>query len=320
MDELWQRYRLFWTPVLIGFGAFLVGLIAVHVASDDPKVARGGVTRATSKVKNMKQPDARKATVLKARGESLREQARDWAKRVDQASGQAGEETTAAAEQALRAAILRGASEQEASNPQLLRARFDDDAVAADKAYKRFVHLAETHATALRSGDPNVAGMQLLSDVWNELRVRANRANVEVGPAAVQLGFGSIGSVSRATLTARVLNLALVARIVDIAIRNDVKRIDQVSIPNQVDPGDPLEFLLLWPVEVVLIADMAAVKDVIKGVTDPAHPVPLEGARLLQPRKGVGAGQRGLVQFSIKASSAIVRPDVSLNLDQEEDQ
>ena len=29
MDELWQRYRTFWTPVLIGLGVFLIGVIAV---------------------------------------------------------------------------------------------------------------------------------------------------------------------------------------------------------------------------------------------------------------------------------------------------
>ena len=39
MDELWQRYRSFWTPVLIGLGVFLVGLIVVHVVSDDPEAA-----------------------------------------------------------------------------------------------------------------------------------------------------------------------------------------------------------------------------------------------------------------------------------------
>ena len=38
MDELWQRYRSFWIPVLIGLGVFLIGLIAVHVISDDPEV------------------------------------------------------------------------------------------------------------------------------------------------------------------------------------------------------------------------------------------------------------------------------------------
>ena len=49
MDELWQRYRTFWTPVLIGLGVFLVGVIAVHVISDDPDKAKARMTSAESK-------------------------------------------------------------------------------------------------------------------------------------------------------------------------------------------------------------------------------------------------------------------------------
>ena len=318
VDELWQRYRSFWTPVLIGFGVFLVGLIAVHIASDDPKVDAAKLSKERSKVKNMQRPDPTKATTLEARGDALRTQARAWAQRLDPSGGTSGKELPLAVEDALRASILRGASDEEAANPERLKARFDDDATAADKAYKRFLSLRDAHVEALRGGDPNVAGSQLLSDVWNELRIRANRSNVEIGPAALQLGFGSIGSVSRATLGSRVLNLALVARIVDTAIRNDVERIDQISVPTAVDPAGAQEFMVLWPVEVVLVGDMAAVKQVLDMLTDPAHPIPFESARLMQPKKSTG--RRGLVQLGLKVDSVLVRPDVSLNLEQGEDQ
>lgn len=320
MDELWQRYRTFWTPVLIGLGAFLVGLIAVHIASDNPKVARGQMAKAQTKVRNMKQPSPQKARLVSDRGEALRKEARTWAVQLDQAGGRSGEEMIVASEQALRAAVLRGAPEEEARNAERLKARFDDDAVAADKAYKRFLKLSADHEKALQTDDPNVAGSQLLSDVWDELRVRANRADVEIGPAASQLGFGSIGSVSRATLTSRVLNLALIARIVDTAIRSGVELIDQIQVPNQVDPGSPQDFIVLWPVEVVMVGDMGAVKQVLDLLTDPANPVPLEDSRLVQPKKAAAGARRGMVQLSLKAASAIVRPDVDLNLDQEEDQ
>jgi len=320
VDELWQRYRTFWTPVLIGLGAFLVGLIAVHIASDNPKVAKGHMKKSQTKVRNMKQPSPQKARLVSDRGEALLKEGRSWAQQLDQADGRSGEEMVVASEQALRAAILRGAAEDEAADAERLKERFDDDAVAADKAYKRFLKLKRDHAEALQTGDPNVAGSQLLSDVWNELRVRANRADVEIGPAASQIGFGAIGSVSRATLTSRVLNLALVARIVDTAIRNGVELIDQVQVPNQVDPGSPQDFIVLWPVEVVMIGDMAAVKRVLDMLTDPANPVPLEDSRLVQPKKAASGARRGMVQLSLKAVSAIVRADVDLNLDQEEDQ
>jgi len=319
VDELWQRYRTFWTPVLIGMGAFLVGLIVVHIMSDDPKVGARELRNAKSKVRNMKQPDPQKARILSERGEALRQETRDWAARIDQADGRRGEEMLVAAEQALRAAILRGAPEEEAASAERLKVRFDGDAFAADKAYKRFLFLKKEHGEALQTGDPNVAGMQLLTEVWNELRVRANRADVEIGPAAVQLGFGAIGSVSRATLPSRVLNLALVARIVDCAIRNDVERIDRIGIPTVVDPGSPQDFIVLWPVDIDLIGSMAAVKQVLDMLTDPAEPVPIENSRLLHPKKGASGGRRGLVHLHVKASSAIVRPDVPLNLDQEED-
>ena len=319
MDELWQRYRMFWTPVLIGIGVFLVGVIAVHIISDNPAVAKQRMKKAQGKLTKMKMPDRGKAAVIKERGEALKVETRVWAQRIDQTGAKPGEEAIAAATQALRASFLRGAPDDVAKRPALLKAMFEDDAVAAGKAYKRFQQAVSVHTDLLRSGDPNVAWSRLLSDVWSDLRVRANRADVEIGPAAEQLGFGAISSVSRATLTARVLNLALIARVVDVAIRSGVEAIDQLHVPTTIDPGAPQAFIVLWPVEVTLLGDLAAVKQVLDLLTDPAHPVPLDGTRFTQPKRAA-QGQTGLVQFSFRASSVIVRPDVSLGLDVEEDQ
>ena len=73
MDELWQRYRTFWTPVLIGLGVFLVGVIVVHIMSDDPEVGKQRVMGAQSKLKSMQAPSPKKASALRTRGEGLRE-------------------------------------------------------------------------------------------------------------------------------------------------------------------------------------------------------------------------------------------------------
>lgn len=316
MDELWQRYRTFWTPVLIGLGAFLVGIIAVHILSDNPARAQDRMQQGDRRLKRMLMPDARKATVHKERGDALAADNVGWATRLNQTGEASQDVVDAAAEQALRAAILRGAEAQEASVPARLKSRFEDDEVAAHKALLRYERLRAQHVEALRGGDPNVAFSRLLSDTWNDLRVRANRADVELN--AEQLGFGSIGSVSRATLPGRVLNLALVARICDAAIRHGVESIESVQVPANLEPGSPEDFLVLWPVDVVIVGDLAAVRHVLDLLTDPAHPVPLESSRIAQPRRS-GAGT-GIVELAVRASSVIVRPDVDLNLDSEVDE
>lgn len=327
MDELWQRYRTFWTPVLIGLGVFLVGVIAVHVISDDPDQAAARMRSAELRLRKMKAPDARKTTLLRNRGEAFKANvmgaadsgALGWAARVNQAGTESDDVVAAAADQALRAAVLRGAPKDIESSPVALAARFDEDPVAAGKAYRRFQRLLAQHQDTLRTGDPNVAWSRLLSDVWSDLRLRANRADVEISPVADQLGFSSISSVSRATLPSRVLNLALIARIVDVAIRQGAQSIDSIQIPSNVDPGSPDDFMVLWPVEVALVADMATVRHVLDLLTDSAHPVPLDFARLTQPKAGRSGGGSGLVQLSLKASSALVRPAADLKLDAEEE-
>ncbi len=327
MDELWQRYRTFWTPVLIGLGVFLVGVIAVHVISDDPDKAAGRMRSAENRLEKMKRPDSRKTALLKGRGEAFKEHvmgiadatAAGWAQRLNQAGASVDDVVAAGAEQALRASIVRGAPEDVARSAAALAERFDDDDVAAGKAYKRFNRLLAEHQDTLRTGDPNVAWSRLLSDVWTDLRIRANRADVEISPIADQLGFGSISSVSRATLTARVLNLALIARIVDIAIREGAESIDSIVIPTNVDPGAPDEFMVLWPVELTLTGEMTAVRRLMDMFTDPANPVPLEYARQMQPKARGSADRSGLVQFSAKVSSALIRPAADLKLDAEEE-
>ncbi|MDJ0520439.1 MAG: hypothetical protein QNJ90_00035 [Planctomycetota bacterium] len=327
MDELWQRYRTFWTPVLIGLGVFLVGVIAVHVISDDPDKASSSMSRKESRLRKMKQPDSRKTSLLRTRGEALKANvmgaadsaALGWAQRVNQSGAEVDDIVAQAADQALRAAILRGAPEDVASNANSLGARFDGDAVAAGKAYRRFQQTLAGHQDTLRTGDPNVAWSRLLSDVWSDLRIRANRADVEISPIADQLGFSTIGSVSRATLPARVLNLALVARVIDVAIREGAESIESIQIPTNVDPGQPDDFLVLWPVDIVLVGDVTTVRYLLDVLTDPANPVPLEFARLTQPKASRTAGRSGLVQLSLKASSALVRPAADLKLDAEEE-
>lgn len=328
MDELWQRYRTFWTPVLIGLGVFLVGVIVVHIMSDDPEVERGRVESAQRKLKKMEAPSSKKASTLRQRAEGLRtdvvgpedSSGAGWAARLDQVGGERKDLVAEAAEQALRAAIVRGAPEGEASKAGELKARFDGDEVAADKAYRRFERLVEQHRETLRSGDPNVAFSRLLSDVWSELRIRANRADVEIAPQAEQLGFGSIASVDRATLPARVLNLALASRLADVAIREEVEVIDMFTIRSTIEPGNPTDFISLWPIDVTIKGDMAAVKRILDLLTDPAQPIPLETTSLKQARRRGAKVANGLVQFSVRASSILVRPDVNLGLDVEEDE
>jgi len=327
VDELWQRYRTFWTPVLIGLGVFLVGVIAVHVISDDPEVEASKMDAAEARLRKMKQPEARTTSALKSRADAFQAQvlgtaetaAATWAARLNQTGRKADDLVGAGAEQALRASILRGAPDEIARNPKALAARFDDDEVAADRAYKRYEKTLERQRETLRTGDANVAWAGLLSDVWADIKVRANRADVELSPIADQLGFGSISSVSAATLPARVLNLALAARVADIAIREGVESIDSIQIPTNVDPGNPEEFMVLWPIEIVLTGDVGTIRHLMDMLTDPTNPVPLDYARMMQPKAGGSDERQGLIQFSMKASSAVIRPNADLKLDAEEE-
>ena len=75
----------------------------------------------------------------------------------------------------------------------------------------------------LRTQDPNVAFSRIKADVVQTLSVRANRADVDVGTSAEEFGLGSIASVDRAELPRRLANLALIATVLDVAIRENVR-------------------------------------------------------------------------------------------------
>ena len=47
MDELWQRYRTFWTPVLIGVGVFLAAWALGGIVAFVIRTAKGRFASAT---------------------------------------------------------------------------------------------------------------------------------------------------------------------------------------------------------------------------------------------------------------------------------
>ena len=58
MDELWQRYRAFWLPVLYGVGAFLAGLIVVHIVTPDPEAGQSQNAARVRTISNFTAPTA----------------------------------------------------------------------------------------------------------------------------------------------------------------------------------------------------------------------------------------------------------------------
>ncbi|MGE0191676.1 MAG: hypothetical protein AB7T63_06490 [Planctomycetota bacterium] len=315
MDELWQRYRTFWTPVLIGVGVFLVGIIAVHIVTKDPEVQKRLLTSDQRKLRDMKRPERGVADELRKLTTDLDAQATSWATRLDssRSGGQALIEQ--ATDRALRAAVLRGASDAEARDTARLAARFDDDEVAAERAVRRFVSLKDQNIELLRSGDPNVAFGRLLNEVWTALRVRANRADMEI---ADTLGFDAVASVNRATLPGRVMTLALVADLADLAIRGGVSAFDLVKLEPNIAPGQPTDFVTEWPVTVSLEGPYGAIARIIDRVTDPQHAEALLGATLKQPGGRTGRTPDGVVRFDATIGAAVVRPGVDLGLDRSE--
>ena len=314
MDELWQRYRTFWTPVLIGVGVFLVGVIAVHIASKDPDRQKALLVREQGQLRQMKRPERGVAQRLRERTGELDAQVQAWARRLDTTRSAGERLLEEAVDRALRATFLRGADDAEARDARRLAARFEDDEVAADRAWRRFSTLRDQHVELLRSGDPNVAFGRLLSEVWSTLRVRANRADMEI---ADSLGFGTVASVNRATLPARALTLALVAEIADVAIRGGMNALDQVRIDANVKPGQPTDFLTEWPVTVSMEGPYGAVLAVVSRLTAPTAPETLLGAVLSQPRGRTGRTPDGIVRFEATVAATVVRAGMDLGLDRE---
>jgi hypothetical protein len=315
MDELWQRYRTFWMPLLIGLGVFLVGLIAVHVVTDDPAVWQGRVQEKGRDLSSKKVPERGKIENTKTGAEALKTRVDDWTKRLDQAG--LADPLEVGVSEALRAAILRGqdpdalraaaARPDDPSSVEVLRA-FDGDDVAASHAVQRFEQVRTERVGMLRTGDPNVGFVRLLSDVSSELDVRANRADVAL--RVDNLGFqGASLQVSRVTLPQRVLNLALIAEVVDLAIRNGADAIDDIRFENRANPD---VFVREWPVTFSLRGDMAALRPILSRLTRPDSPYPLLRLLLSQPRRS--APEEGIVQLEFTASSVELRPNDDLDL------
>jgi hypothetical protein len=308
VDELWQRYRTFWIPVLYGVGAFLAGLIVVHVITSDPEA---GVSQNDSKIAQIKKFTAPTGNQLKGARDNaatLRTAVEAKARLLDQRHADGEDFIVAFVRQALRAAILRGAEPAELE-------RFDGDANARDQASARFEKLVGDSVDRLRNQDPNVAFSRLRADVVGELEIRANRADVDVTNGADQFGLGAVASVERAELPRRLANLALIATVLDAAIREGVRAIDGVSI---LSPETRLTtqaadaFLSEWPVKIDLTGTPDSLTALLNLLTDPANPTPIGTCSWKQTQK-----KDGLVKAEMRLYSVRVRPSVSLGLDNE---
>jgi hypothetical protein len=310
MDELWQRFRTFWTPVLWGIGVFLAGLIAVHVMTPDPEAGEAANRRLIASIRDRSAPTPAQIAAAKRGAEALEERANDWASRLDQRRGDGKDPeekdlVRAAVAEALTAAILRGGGGE---------AAFDGDAAAAAQAKARYDQVVEDSLALLKTQDPNVGYSRLQAEVVQELAGRANRADVDVD--ADDFGLSAVTSIDRAELPRRLLNLALIARVVDLAVRSGVRSIDSVSIQT---PDVALEalasdaFLSMWPVEFAITGEPAALQEVVDALTDPTHPT------ALGPCSWKALGKKSdLVKATMRVYSVRVRPSAPLGLETEE--
>jgi hypothetical protein len=310
VDELWQRFRTFWTPVLWGIGVFLAGLIVVHIVTPDPEVGTTANARLAQSIKNRSAPTPQQISQAKAGAEALEGRVASWSGLFDQRRGEGKDPdekdlVRAAAEEALAAAILRGSGDV---------SEFDGDAAAAAQARARYDRAVEESLALLKTQDPNVGYSRLQAEVVGELAVRANRADVDVEPE--EFGLSAVTSIDRAELPHRLLNLALIARVVDVAIRQGVRSIDSILLESSdasLGAMNAAAFLSLWPVEVTLTAEPDALRGVLAMLTDPARPTVL-GSSVW---KAVGK-KSDLVKATMRLYSVRVRPSASLRLDSEE--
>lgn len=316
MDELWQRYRTFWTPVLIGLGVFLIGLIAVHVMTDDPEDAARALAMERTKLARKVEPTRQQIESQKRLVAQLSADVEAWAPRLDQGGASKSDVIELAVDQALRASFLRGATSAEAkSESTLARKYFGGDEVAAGIAMRKFEKTRSERIDTLRTADPNVGFSRVLMDVWSDLKVRANRADVEM--RADRLGFASVTSVTRATLPQRLLNLALVARIVNASIVGGIEVVEQIQV-DRPQPVSADEFLSEWWVDFTLTGPMSAVRSVLGLAVDPEDPITLGDTSVTTPRGG--SSLDGRAQLRMKAYSIRVQPEVDLRLGQEEEE
>ena len=321
MDELWQRYRSFWTPVLIGLGVFLLGLIVVHIVSDDPEAANGKLVSTSRSLGKMTEPSNAQTKNWPLNAEAYRERVAEFAARLDQAGGQDAYEY--AVQVSLQAAILRGAEADAlraaVANPDApssgdVLAPFEYDPVQAGRALARYEAIRLDRLTLLRTGDPNVGFSRLLNDVTTELGMRANRADIEIRPDA--LGYEGVTSVTRASLPQRLLNLALVSQIVDLGIRSGIRSVEEVRFDQRVTLDGGEVFLRQYPVTFTVRGDMTSLRPILALLTDPAKTVALTHLALSQPPRGTPL--EGIVQLNATATSVVVRPEASLELDKED--
>jgi hypothetical protein len=302
MDELWQRYRSFFRPVLMGLGVFLLGLIVVHIITPDPEQAAADADAAERRLKALQEPGDRVAATLTDNADRFTASVKTLGGALDLSA--TGKDSIAlAVERTLTAAILRGGGGT---------AAFDGDSAAASEARAEYDRLVKERTALFRTSNPNVAFSALLADVWGVLRTRANRADMDLD--ADQLGFAVIGSISRAELPRRLANLALVTRVTDVAIRHGAVSLDDVRFDNRPTPG-PDAFLQEWPVTVVLTAPARCVEAVLDLLTDPSQPVPVGPVAVNQPRRGKPG--LGIVELSVTADCVAVNPNAGLNLAEE---
>ncbi len=314
MDELWQRYRTFWTPVLIGLGVFLVGVIAVHVMTDDPEKLNNQLSLQMTKLGRKEAPSSGQIRAQAETAGAFSARNTTWATRLDQTAGLEGDLIEQAVDQSLRASLLRGASAQEAKSDAALAKHFDGSAVAAGIARRKFETMRQERIDLLRTADPNVGISRLMTDVYNELRVRANRADVDL--RADRLGFTSMTSVDATTLPQRLLNLALVARIVNAAIVSGMETIDHIQIDRAL-PANSEAFMNEWWVRFVVTGPMSGAKTVLAMLSDKDAAVPLHDTTLSIPKGR--SPLSGTVTLEARAYSMRVNLDTKINLSEEEE-
>lgn len=306
MDELWQRYRAFWTPVLWGIGAFLAGLIVVHILTDDPETGVRANENLAKSIKSKIAPTPAQISVARASTEELDKRTVAFARLIDQRHGDSEDAYEAFVDQALTAAIQRGTRP---ADP----AAFDGDTAAAAQANARFDQLRADRLASIRSQDPNVSFSRLKADVVQELAVRANRADVDVDVEEFGL---SIASVDRSSIVRYLANLALVATVLDVAIREGVRSVDSIvllpsEIRGSVEATDP--FLQEWPVKIDITGPPEALTAVLDLLTDPRRPTVFGSTSWRQV-----ARKEGLVKGEFKLYSVRVRPAAALGLEKEE--
>jgi hypothetical protein len=309
VDELWQRFRTFWTPVLWGIGVFLAGLIAVHVMSPDPEAGVRSNAQLSSAIAKTPAPVAAQISRTNEAADLLEERVLALASRLDQRRGEGKDPEqkdlvrTAAAD-ALAAAILRGAGDPK---------DFDGDAAAAAEARTRYDRALEETLELLRTQDPNVGYSRLQAEVVQELSVRANRADVDVEEG--EFGLASVTSIDRADLPRRLSNLALVARFVDLAVRSGVRSIGAITFPTSDagEQGASDAFLSLWPVRVSTTARPEALRRILDVLTDPERPTAVGPSTWEVPGR-----KSDLVQCSMTLYSVRARPTQPLRLETEQ--